>query len=266
MVAVVTLGLFGAAPTVAGVYLMAVRWRNRSGLPYCLSAFLFFCLFYLATFEHGLINAEIDPELASGSLLTVLIVGQALVTTIGVAIFTLLVFGGYLALLGPLDFPVNRTKAYAGCALFFFVFAIVLNPVAAVRKTDDPATRSIYLKALATRSPEAVENAGREAKRTIDALRQIGVLTRIDATGTVLVHHVRGQFLDLPNAVVEEYMRAALFYHIHFDGGRMKPVVLRVTESGREIASLESNGRFRRHHAVAPQIGSLPPDGLPPGG
>ena len=257
MIAVVTLGLFGATSTVAGVYLLAVRWRNRSGLPYCFSAFVFYSLVYLATFEHSLINAEIDPEIAGSLLMVVLVVGQALVTAIGVTILTLLLFGGYLALLGPLEFPIKRTQAYAGCAFFCFAFAVVFNPVNAVRKNEDPAQQSVYVRALTDPSPEIVADASREAKRTLDALREIGALTGIDATDTVLVHHVRGQFLDLPNEVVEEYMRAALFYHVHIDGGRPKPVVLRVTESGREIATLEPNGRFHRSRASAPQLSSL---------
>lgn len=261
MLAISTLGLLGAASTVAGVYLLAVRWRNRSGLPYCLSALVFYALLYLATLRHGLINAEIDPEIAGTALLTVLVVGQALVTALGIAIVTLLLFGGYLAVLGPLEFPVKRTKAYAGCALFCFVFAIVLDPGAAVRKKEDPASRSIYAQAMVRPSPEVVSAASQEAKRTLEALREIGALTRIDATDTALIHHVRGQFLDLPNAVVEEYMRAALFHYVHVDGGRPKPVVLRVADSGREIATLQPNGRFRRSRVSAPQLGSLPPGG-----
>lgn len=261
IIVVAVLGLLGAIVSVAGVYPLAVRWRRRSGIPYCLSALLFFSLVYLATFQHALINAEIEPDLAASWLMGVLIAGQALVTAIGVAIFTLLLFGGYLALLGPLEFPVNRRRAYGGCALFFFIFAIVLNPTAAVRKIDDAASRSIYVRALSKPSPEAIANAGREAKRTLEALREIGALTRIDATGDALIHHVRGQFLELPSAVVKEYMRAALFYHVHFDGGRVKPVILRVTESGRQIASLAPDGQFRRHPAATPQLSSLPPGG-----
>jgi len=259
MIAVVTLGLIGAASTVAGVYLLAVRWRNRSGLPYCFSAFVFYCLVYLATFEHGLINAEIDPEIAGSALMVVLVVGQALVTAIGIAILTLLLFGGYLALLGPLEFPVKRTKAYAGCALFCFLFAVVLNPATAVRKNEEAARQSVYLRALQHPTPEAVADASREARRTIDALRKIGALTGIDANGTILVHHVRGQFLDLPNEVVEEYMRAALFHYVHVEGGEPKPVILRVAGSGREIATLDPNGRFHRSRASSPQLSSLPP-------
>jgi hypothetical protein len=259
MIAVVVLGLIGSTLTVAGVYLLAVRWRNRSGLPNCLSAFVFYGLVYLATFEHGLINADIDPGLAGTALMVVLIVGQALVTALGVGILTLLLFGGYLALMGPLEFPVNRTKAYAGAALFVFLFAVLLNPIHAVRKNEDALHQSVYARALADPSPETVATAGREAKRTLDALREIGVLIRIEATDTALIHHVRGQFLDLPNDVVEEYMRAALFHHIHFDGGRPKPVVLRVDDSGREIAILQPNGRFQRSRATATQLGSLPP-------
>lgn len=259
MIAVMNLGLIGAAATVAGVYLLAVRWRNRSGLPYCFSAFVFYTLVYLATFEHGLINSEIDPEIAGSLLLVLLVVGQALVTAVGIAILTLLLFGGYLALLGPLEFPVKRTKAYAGCAFFCFLFAVVLNPVTAVRKNEEAARQSVYARALQNPTPDAVAAAGTEAKRTLEALREIGALTRIDATDTVLVHHVRGQFLDLPNEVVEEYMRAALFHHVHIEGGRPKPVVLRVAGSGREIATLEPNGRFHRSRASAAQLSSLPP-------
>jgi hypothetical protein len=259
MIGVMAFGLVGATLTVAGIFLMAVRWRGRTGFPYCFSAFVLYSLLYVATFEHALVNAEIGPEIGTGTLLTLLFLGQALVTATGVSIFVLLLFGTYLALLGPLEFPGKRLNSYASCALFCFIVAIVINPIQAVRKNEDPASRSIYLTAMTAPSPESIEAAGREAKRTLDALREIGALTRIDATETMLIHHVRGQFLDLPNAVVKEYMRAALFHYIHFEGGTVKAVVLRVTDSDREIALLEPNGRFRRDRAVAPQIGSLPP-------
>lgn len=257
MIVILGLGLLGAGSVVAGVYLMAVRWRNRTGVPYCLSACVFFFLVYIATFKHSLLNSPVDADLAASSLLTVQIVGQAVVTALGVAIFTLLIFAGYLAMMGPLEFPPKRMKAYAGSAVFCVLFAIILDPSAAVRKQDDPAARSIYVTALTMPSPESIAVAEREAKRTLDALREIGALTRVDAGETKLVHHVRGQFLDLPNSVVKEYMWAALFHHIHFEGGKIKPVILRVAGSDREIAQLDVDGRFHRNRAVARQVGQL---------
>lgn len=262
MIGVLAFGLAGVVSTLGGVYLIASRWRGRNPVPYCMSAFVLYLLLYIATFEHALINAEIDADIASGSLFTLLLLGQALVTAIGVGIFVLLLFGIYLAMMGPLEFPAKRINSYAGCAIFCFVISILINPIDAVRKNDNPDSRSLYVVALTMPTPEVTKAAGKEAKRTLDELRSIGALTSIEAGQSELVHHVRGQFLDLPNDVVKEYMRAALFHHVHFDGGKIKPVILRMSESNREIASLAPNGRFHRNRATAHQLGSLP---QPPG-
>ena len=246
VIAVIGLGLLGVTLCLAGIYLMAVRWRKRTAIPYCLSAFVFYALVYIATFQNGLMNAEISPEVAAGRLLTVLIVGQALVTAVGVAIFTLLIFGAYLTLLGELEYPIKRAKAYAGGAIFCIAFAAFLNPITAARQADSLSGRSIYQRALANGSPELVEAASQQAKRTLDALREIGVLTEIDVTKTAIIHHVKGQFIDLPSRVVADYMRAALLHYVHCEGGSPKRVILRETGSNREIAQLEPNGVFRR--------------------
>lgn len=261
MIGFITLGLLGAAGSVCGVYLIAYRWRGRNPVPYCISAAALFSLLYIATYEHALINTPFDTDVVSGSLLTLLLIGQALVTAIGVSIFVLLGFGCYLAMMGPLEFPVKRTNSYAGCAIFCFVLAIVINPTNAVRK-NEPANPSIYVAAMTMPTPERIEAAKEAAQHTLNQLRAIGALTRIEARKTELVHHVRGQFLDLPNDVVKEYMRAALFHHIHVEGGTAKRVVLRVSDSDREIAHLDTDGHFRRNRATAHQLGSLP---APPG-
>lgn len=258
MIAVIGLGLLGAAVAVTGVFLLAVRWRNRTALPYCISIFVFYALLYIATFKQGLVNTEVDPEIGHGALLTVLFTGQAFVTALGVAAFALLLFAGYLGLMGRAEFPVKRTTAYTGCAFFCVVFTVFLNPTNAVRENTDPAGTSIYVRAMTSPSPGSIAAAKSKAQRTLAELRQIGVLARVDATDKLLVHHVRGQFLDLPNDVVEEYLRAALFHHIHFDGGTAKPVLLRVADSNRSIALLDEKGRFRRNRAVAAQLGQVP--------
>ena len=258
MIGILLLGLAGIAATIAGVYLIAYRWRGRNPIPYCIAAGTLYALLFIATFEHALINAGIEPDIAASSLLTLLLLGQALVTSVGVGVFVLLVFGVYLAMMGPLEFPVKRANSYAGCAIFVFAISILINPIDAVRRTEDPAARSLYVTAMTMPTPAVLEAAGTKAERTLSRLRDIGALTRIDAGQEKLVHHVRGQFLDLPNDVVKEYMRAALFHHIHFDGGRIKPVILRVSETDREIASLSPNGRFRRSRAAEPQLSSLP--------
>ena len=259
MIAVIGLGLLGAALCIIGIYLMAVRWRKRTAVPYCLSAFVFYALVFMATFQNGLLNAEISPEVAASRLLTVLIVGQALVTSVGVALFTLLIFGSYLTLLGELEYPIKRTRAYAGCAFFCFVFSAFLNPINATRQTDSLSARSIYQRALADGSPALVETASQEAERTLDALRGIGVLTRIDVTKTAIIHHVKGQFIDLPSAVVADYMRAALLHYIHSEGGTVRRVILRETGSDREIAQLDPNGVFHRPAAEQAPHGEEPP-------
>lgn len=261
MIGVILLGLLGVAACVGGVYLIACRWRGRNPVPYCLSAVALFSLLYIATFEHALINAGIDVDATPETVLSLLLIGQALVTSIGVAVCVLVVFGAYLAMMGPLEFPAKRINSYAGCAIFCFVISILINPIDAVRK-NEPANPSIYAAAMTRPTPERVRTATAEAERTLSQLRAIGALIRIEAGKTELVHHVRGQFLDLPNDVVKEYMRAALFHHIHVEGGTAKRVVLRVSDSAREIAQLDTDGRFRRNRAGAHQLGSLP---LPPG-
>ena len=259
MIAVVGLGLLGAALCLAGIWLMAVRWRKRTAFPYCLSAFVFYALIFIATLQNSLMNSEISPEVAAGRLFTVLIVGQALVTAVGVALFTLLVFGAYLTLLGELEYPIKRTKAYAGCAVFCCAFSIFLNPIHAAHESSSLSARSLYQRALAQGSPELVETASREAERTLEALREIGVVTEIDVTKTEIIHHVKGQFIDLPSTVVADYMRAALLHYIHAEGGSPKRVVLRETGSNREIAQLDPNGVFRRAAAEALPQGEEPP-------
>lgn len=257
MIAVVGVGFIGAALAVVGVFLLAVRWRNRTAVPYCLSIFVFYSLLYIATFKQGLVNAGINPDIGDGVLLTVQFVGQALVTALGVSVFALLLFAAYLGLMGRAEFPVKRTTAYTGCALFCVVFTVFLNPTNAVRQDNDPADTSIYVRAMTSPSPASIAAAKRKAQRTLAELRQIGALARVEANENLLVHHVRGQFLDLPNEVVEEYLRAALFHHIHFDGGTVKPVLLRVADSERDIALLDEKGRFRRNRTFAAQLGQI---------
>lgn len=261
MIGVILLGLLGLAGSIGGIYLIAFRWRGRNPIPYCISAAALFSLLYVATFEHALINAGFDGDAVSGSLLSLLLIGQALVTAIGVAVFVLTVFAAYLAMMGPLEFPAKRVNSYAGCAIFCFVVSILFNPINAVRK-NEPATPSIYIAAMTDPTPERIEAARAAAVQTLNKLRAIGALTKIEVDETTLTHHVRGQFLDLPNDVVKEYMRAALFHHVHVEGKKPKRVVLRVSDSAREIAQLDPDGRFRRHRATARQIGSLP---VPPG-
>lgn len=261
MIGVILLGLLGVAGSIGGVYLIAYRWRGRNPIPYCISAAALFALLYIATLEHALINAGFDSDAVSGSLLSLLLIGQALVTALGVAIFVLTVFGAYLAMMGPLEFPVKRVNSYAGCAIFCFVVSILFNPIDAVRK-NEAAAPSIYMAAMAEPTPERIAAARAAAERTLSQLRAIGALTKIETTEGTLIHHVRGQFLDLPNDVVKEYMRAALFHHVHVEGKKPKRVVLRVSDSEREIAQLDTDGHFRRNRATAHQVGSLP---APPG-
>ncbi len=251
MFAVLGLGLLGAALAVVGAYVLAWRWRKRSPGPYCLSAFVFHGLTFIATFQYGVLNSDPDATAAGGWVLTLLILGQAAVTAIGVAAFTLLVFGAYLVLMGELDYPVRRTKSYAGCAVFCLAFSMYLNPIQAAREGGSAADRSLYQAALENASPEVVEAARREAERTIAALREIGALAAIDDTEAAVVHHVKGQFIDLPKAVVEEYMRAALVHHMLVLGRPAKPVILREIGSNRQIAQREPDGRFRRPLAPA---------------
>lgn len=261
MIAVLAFGLLGAILAVGGAYFLAARWRKRPAVPYCLSAFVFYALVSIATFQYGVLNSELGPEVASGWLLTVLILGQAAVTSVGVAIFAMLVFGGYLFLMGEPDYPVSRVKAYAGCAIFCLFFSLFLNPIEAARENGSATEKSLYQAALTNGSPEIADAARRESERTLAALRAIGALTRIEVTDTALIHHVKGQFIDLPKAEVEEYMRAALVHYILVEGGNPKRVVLQEIGSGRQIALREPNGVFRRR-LVAPVVAAAD---IPPG-
>lgn len=254
-------GLVGAALSVAGVYLLALRWRKRRPLPYCLSAFVLFGFVYIATFQHGVLNSELGPGATADWLLTTLIAGQAAVTSVGVAAFTLLTFGAYLFVMGELDYPVSRIKSYAGCAVFCFFFSMFFNPIGAARDDGSRASASLYQTALTSGSPEIRESARREAERTLSALREIGALAGVDATDAAVIHHVKGQFIDLPNAIVEEYMRAALVHHVLVEGGVPKRVILREAGSDRQIALREPNGTFRRNGAPPPAVQDRPPDG-----
>jgi hypothetical protein len=258
MIAVLAFGLVGAALAVTGVYFLTARWRKRAPLPYCLSAFVFHSLVFIAAFQYGVLNSDLGPGSTAGWLLTALILAQAAVTAVGVAAFTLLTFSGYLFLMGELDYPVGRVKSYAGCAFFCFLFSVFLNPIGAAREDRGPDGQSLYQAALDNASPEVVEAARREAERTLAALREIGALTSIDDTGNSVVHHVKGQFIDLPNAVVEEYMRAALVHHVLVEGRSAKPVILREIGSNRQIAQREPNGTFRRPTTAATAAGEAP--------
>ena len=55
-VPVIIAGLIGAAVIVGVIYFIAVRWKRRSGIPYCLSACMFYGLLYVATFQYGILN------------------------------------------------------------------------------------------------------------------------------------------------------------------------------------------------------------------
>ena len=242
------IGIVGAILTLSAIYVAAFRWKRRSGFAYSLSCLLFYSLLFLATFQHSVLNADPRPiDLEFGAAL-LLLLGQAAFSAAGVAGFSVVLFGAYLALLPRLDRPVDRVKSQAGCAVFCILAAAFFNPGAAVKKlidTDDPSA-SIYAAGLAAVESERAVAAIRRATETLDKLMALGVITRIEKTEQAVTHFVAASFLDLPNDVVEEYARAALVHHIHKEYGAPKPVVLRETGTGRQIAIRERDGRFRR--------------------
>ena len=246
LVPVLGIGIVGAILTLSVVYVAAVRWKRRSGFAYGLSCQLVYSLLFLATFQHSILNAEPRPIDLEFGAAVLLVLGQAAFSAIGVAGFTVVIFGTYLALLPRLDRPVDSVKSQAGCAVFCILAAAFFNPGAAVKKlADDPST-SIYAAGLAAVESERTVAAIKQATETLEKLLALGVVTRIETTDQAVTHFVTASFLDLPNDVVEEYARAALVHHIHKESGTPKPVVLRETGTGRQIAIREQDGRFRR--------------------
>lgn len=236
----IAIGLMGGILMTAALYVTAARWKRRSGFAYCLPAFLIYGLLYIATFRHSVVNADAGPAGIPDYAVTALLLGQAAVSALGVAIAVLLVFGLYLALLPRLDRPVNRIRAYGSCAILCLVVAVLFNPNAAVRKLEAPA-------APIAADPNTIDATMlARAKETLEKLLELGVITRIETDETAITHYVSEPFIALPDDVVEEYAQAAFIHHIHNDSGNPKPVVLRDTVSGRRIAVRDQDGTFQR--------------------
>jgi hypothetical protein len=239
-IAAIAIGLMGGILMTAALYVVAVRWKRRSGFAYCLPAFLIYVLMFVATYRHSVVNADAGPGGIPDYAVTALLLGQAAISSLGVAIAVLAGFGMYLALLPRLDRPVNRVRAYGSCAIMCMVVAVLFNPNGAVRKLEAPA-------AVVAADPNTIDAAMlARAKETLEKLLELGVITRIETDETAITHYVSEPFIALPDDVVEEYARAAFVHHIHHDSGSPKPVVLRDTTSGRRIAVRDQDGNFQR--------------------
>jgi hypothetical protein len=242
----VIIGSIGALLTVAAVYCLAGRWKSRSGLAYGLSAFLLYGLLFLATFQRSVVNADIRGQQFPESALTFLIIGQGAVSALGVGLFTLLLFGLYLAVQAPLDRPVNKLKAYTGCALFCVFLAVFFDPLGTASRVN--ATNGVAIQKAGlvpgTVEPTDVEKA--KAKAMLEELLALGVVDRIESDTTAVTHYVTEAFQELSDEVVESYTRAALVHHLYVRGGMELSVVIRDNRSGRQIAVREPSGRFHR--------------------
>lgn len=240
-IAAVAIGLMGGILMTVALYWAAAHWKRRSGFAYCLPAFLIYVLLFVATYRHSVVNADTGSGGIPDYAVTALLLGQAAISAFGVAIVVLAVFVLYLAMMPRLDRPVNRVRAYSGCAIVCMVIAVLFNPNGAVRKLEPPAA------AIVAADPNRIDAAMlARAKQTLEKLRELGVINRIESDETSITHYVSEHFIALPDDVVEEYARAAFVHHIHNDSGSPKPVVLRETTSGRRIAVRDQDGTFQR--------------------
>jgi len=241
-IAAIAIGLLGGVLMTAALFLAAVHWKRRSGFAYCMPAFLIYGLLFVATYRHSVVNADTGLSEIPDYAVTALHLGQAAVSAFGVAVAVLAVFGLYLSILPRLDRPVNRIRAYGGCAILCMVIAVLFNPNGAVRKLEAPAAAAIVAV-----DPDRADAAMRKkAKETLEKLRELGVVIRIETDETAITHYVSEHFVALPDDVVEEYARAAFVHHVHNDSGTAKPVILRETTSGRRIAIRDQDGSFQR--------------------
>jgi hypothetical protein len=243
-VPVIIAGLIGAAVIVGAIYFMAVRWKRRSGIPYCLSACLFYGLLYLATFQHSILNLDIAGRKFPADSVWIVVLGQSAITAFGAALFTLLLFGGFIAVRARPDRPVNQVKAFAGCALFCLALGALFNPMDAAKKRDRPPV--ISAAALVTANSRMADLAKQQSRDVLDELLKSGVVERIENGKYNVTHFVGARFHKFPDAAIEGYAKAALAYHLYFNAGRSKPVVFRDSKSGRRIAVRYPDGRFQR--------------------
>lgn len=241
-IAATAIGLLGGVLTTAALYVAAVHWKRRSGLAYCLPAFLIYVLLFVATYRHSVVNADTGPVEISDYAITALHLGQAALSALGVAVAVLAVFCLYLSVLPRLDRPVNRVRAYGGCAIVCMVISVLFNPNGAVRKLETPAAAAI----VAVDPDRADAAMRRKAKDTLEKLRKLGVVTRVETDDTAITHYVTPHFVELPDDVIEEYARAVFVDHTRNESGSAKPVILRETASGRRIAIRDRDGRFQR--------------------
>lgn len=237
-------GLIGAAVIVGVIYFLAVRWKRRSGVPYCLSACLFYGLLYLATFQYSILNLDIAGRKFPADSVWIVVLGQSAITAFGVTLFTLILFGGFIAVRSRPDRPVNQVKAFAGCALFCLALGALFNPIDAAKKRERAPV--VAAAALATGNARVAARAKRQADQTVAGLLKRGIVQRIENGKYNVTHYVGARFRKFPDAAIESYAKAALADHLYFNGGRSKPVVFRDGKSGRRIAVRYPNGRFKR--------------------
>ncbi len=243
-VPVIIAGLIGAAVIVGVIYFMAAQWKRRSGVPYCLSACLFYGLLYVATFQYGIVNLDIGGRKFPADSVWIVVIGQSAITAFGVTLFTLILFGGFVALRMRPDRPVNQVKAFAGCTLFCLAIGAFFNPIDAAKKRERPPVTAAA--ALISAPSQRAGPAARQSVDTLEDLIRRGVVRRIENGKYNITHFVRHPFHDFPDAAVEGFAKVALAYHLYFNSGRSKPVVFRDGKSGRRVAVRYPDGRFQR--------------------
>ena len=247
LIPVIVIGSIGALLTVGAVCWAAGRWKKRSGVAYGLSAFLLYGMLFLSTFQRSVVNANIRENEIPETAVTVLLVGQGVVTALGVSVFTLLLFGLILAIQAPLDRPVNRLKAYTGCALFCVLVSVFFDPLGTANRLNAASGAPAPIAAPVPSTVEPTDAQKAEAKAMLDKLLALGVVARIHADEASVTHFVTRDFQDLSDADMEIYSRAALIHHLYIDDGSALRVLIRDHRSGRRVAVRESDGRFKRY-------------------
>lgn len=242
----VLLGMVGAVLTVAVIYLIAARWKRRSGISYGIAAFVFYACFFIAAFEYGILDAIRNGKSVPRDMLDILILGHSGITAVGVTIFTLLVFGLFVGLRPPLEGNLDPVQAYTGCAAFCLIITVFLNPASAVDQLRGASFASVRDARLASLNAAAGKRLG---LRLPAVFPEPGFVRRVKIKGDRVTHYVSGDFRNRAGASLEAYARMALAHRLYFDNGKPGPVVIRGVKNGRHIATRHPDGRFRQQVA-----------------
>lgn len=243
-------GTAGAALAVGVTYLIAARWKRRCGVSYCVSAFVFYAVFYTAALEYGILEAIRLGKSVPADMRDVLLLGHSAITAAGVAIFTLLVFGLFVGLRAPAQDNRDPMRAYCGCAAFCLIIVAFLNPVGVVARIHGLSTAPLRMAAFvpAREAPgtgESARPAKQRADRTPEPFPAPGLVRRVEIRDGRIIHYVSGKFRTRAGVSFETYARMVLAHRLYFDNGRPGAVVIRSARTGRHVATRHPDGRFR---------------------